>query len=71
MLRVGVQPEEGDAEITVEHVAALDDGTGGVAHLGAATLDADRGLEPDGEPQVAGRLAEPPDHVLGGGGRRA
>ena len=51
VLRVGVQPRDGDADVAVQHVAALDDRI--VAELlggRALALDLDARLEPGVEP---------------------
>ena len=64
VLRVGVQPRHGDADVAVQHVAALDDRI--VAELRggrALALHLDARLEPRAEPQVVDALPPPPHEI--------
>ena len=66
VLGIGVQPRDGDADVAVQHVAALDDGV--VAEIVgalAAALDLDARLKPRLEPEVVDALAPPPHEVAG------
>ena len=66
VLRVGVQPGHGDADVAVQQVAALDDRI--VAELlrgRALALDCDARLEPGVEAEVVDALPPPPHQIAG------
>jgi hypothetical protein len=66
MLRIGGETERDDSEITVQHVAALNDGIRPeIVVENSAALNADRRLEPAAESKVVDTLAKPPDDVVG------
>ncbi len=76
LLRVGAQPQVADADVGVQHVAALDHDPALAEERGVAlvhrafALDVDVGLKPRVEPEVLEALADVPGDVVGGGHAR-
>ena len=74
LLGVGAQPQVADADVGVQHVAALDDRVArrrrtasSGAHAVLGPLHVDVGLEPDRQVEVGEALADVPGDVVGRG----
>ncbi len=67
MLRIGVEPQVGDAEIGPQQVAREDHRTAAEHPFGALALDADRGMEPRRQAVRGERVAIPPLDIGGRG----
>src|SRR5437763_1143236 len=64
VLGVGVQAQRGDAEVAVQHVAALDHDGARVGEIPAPSLHVHVGVEPGAEAEVVDALAHPPGNVV-------